>query len=119
MGRAIAYFLSHDYEVYLPIGDKRDADLIIEKDNMLARVQVKYAGLYASNNRHQVALRVMGGNQSFHTAKRYSADAFDYLFVCTAKGDTYLLPWEGEIITKAVISIESVKYDGFKVTMQG
>lgn len=119
MGHAIAYFLAHDYEVCLPIGDKRDYDLIVEKNGKLARVQVKYAGWYASNSRHQVALRVMGGNQSFHTAKRYAPDAFEFLFVYTAKGDTYLLPWEGEIISRAVLSIESVKYDGFIVTMQG
>lgn len=119
MGRAIAHFLVHDYEVCLPIGDKRDYNLIVEKDGKLARVQVKYAGWYTANRSHRVVLRVMGGNQSFHTAKHYAPNAFEWLFVHTAEGNSYLLPWEGDIITKAVLSIESVKYDGFKVTMQG
>lgn len=119
MGRAISYFLSHDYEVFLPIGDKGDTDLVIEKDSKLARVQVKYAGWYTGLKKHIVALRVMGGNQSFHTAKRYKADSFEFLFVCTAIGDIYLLPWKGDIVTKTVLHIESAKYDEFKVTMQG
>ncbi len=29
LGKAISYFLSNDYEVCLPIGDKRDYDLIV------------------------------------------------------------------------------------------
>jgi hypothetical protein len=60
VGRAIAYFLAHDYEVCLPIGDKRDYDLVIEKADLLERVQVKYAGLYAHDNTCRASLRVMG-----------------------------------------------------------
>jgi hypothetical protein len=119
MGHAIAYFLSHDYEVFLPIGDKGDVDLIVQKDEKLARVQVKYAGWYTGLKKHIVALRVMGDNQSFHTIKRYSPDSFEFLFVCTAIGDTYLLPWKGDIVKQTVLHIESIKYDEFRVHMQG
>lgn len=73
LGRAISYFINNDYEVCLPIGDKRDYDLIIEKNGKLARVQVKYACWYVSNGRHQMALRVMGGNQTYYSAKRYAS----------------------------------------------
>jgi hypothetical protein len=116
LGQAIAYFLGQGYEICLPIGDKRDYDLIVEKEGILARVQVKYGGLYKDETRCTVALRVMGGNQSYFYAKKYSADAFEYLFVHTAKGESYVLPWNTEIIGKSVISIEAKKYVKYRVT---
>jgi hypothetical protein len=119
LGKAIAYFLSHGYEVCLPIGDKRDYDLIIEKNGKLARVQVKFGGLYNNKTKCIVALRVMGGNQSFFYTKRYNAGAFEYLFVHTAKGDSYLLPWKGEVVGKSSLCIEAQKYNSYKVLMLG
>ena len=119
LGRAINHFLSNEYEVCLPVGDKRDYDLIVEKNGRLSRVQVKYGGLYNGLKKCQVALRVMGGNQSFHYTKKYGADAFEYLFVYTAKGETYLLPWDSEIYNKSVLSIEAPKYREFKLNLLG
>ena len=118
LGHAIRYFLASGYEVCLPIGDKRDYDLIVERSGKLSRVQVKYGGLYRARRRCQVALRVMGGNQSFHTVKKYSPDAFEYLFVHTAKGQSYVIPWSNDIIGKSVISIEAPKYNQYLI-MQG
>ena len=119
LGRAISYFLSNGYEVCLPIGDKRDYDLIVEKEGALARVQVKYGGLYQGRLKCRVALRVMGGNQSFHTIKKYKAGAFEYLFVHTAKGETYLIPWDDNIVGMSELSIEAPKYSSYKLLMQG
>ena len=118
LGRAIAYFLANGFEVCLPIGDKRDYDLVIEKDGQLARVQVKYGGLYKGKTTCVVALRVMGGNQSFFTAKKCKANAFEYLFVHTAKSESYLLPWNEDIIGKSTVDIEAHKYKQHKI-MQG
>lgn len=66
---AIAYFMTNGYEVCLPIGDKRPYDLVVELAGKLYRVQVKYAGYYKGAKTHKAALRTMGGNQSFYTAK--------------------------------------------------
>jgi hypothetical protein len=117
-GKAIAYFLGHDYEVCLPIGDKRDYDLIVEKNGILTRIQVKYAGLYRDKNKCQASLRVMGGNQSFHSVKKYADDAFDFLFVYTARGEEYLIPWS-ELTIRSILSIEATKYSSYNVTTQG
>jgi len=119
LGVAISYFLSQGYEVCLPIGDKRDYDLVVERSGGLARVQVKYGGLYRNKAKCTVALRVMGGNQSFYSAKEYASDAFDYLFVHTAKGETYVLPWNDDIIGKSALSIEAPKYREYQVITQG
>ena len=115
LGQAISYFIGNDYEVCLPIGDKRDYDLIVEKDNTLYRVQVKYAGLYSSkNNTCRVGLRITGGNQSYHYAKSYSDDAFELLFVYTAKGQKFVLPWE-EVTARNELHIEHAKYSKYLV----
>ncbi len=113
-GMAIQYFISEGYEVCLPIGDKRDYDLIVEKDNILSRVQVKYAGLYSRGNQCKAGLRITGGNQSFHYAKKYSDIAFDLLFVHTAKGQQYLIPWS-KLKIRNEISIEHSKYQSYRL----
>jgi hypothetical protein len=119
LGKAISYFLSQSYEVCLPIGDKRSYDLVVEKEGQMSRVQVKHGGLYNGSTKCMVALRVMGGNQSYFTAKKYQAHDFEYLFVHTAKGESYLLPWDNLIVGKSVLSIEAEKYRSFKIDMQG
>lgn len=113
-GAAIQYFLSKGYEVCLPIGDKRDYDLVVEKNNLLSRVQVKYAGLYPGKDKCKVALRITGGNQSYKYSKTYSDDAFETLFVYTAKGQKYVLPWSS-VTARNEITIEHPKYDVYKV----
>ncbi|HXY17863.1 MAG TPA: group I intron-associated PD-(D/E)XK endonuclease [Candidatus Nitrosopolaris sp.] len=109
---AIQHYLLSGYEVCLPVGDKRDYDLVIERDNVLERVQVKYAGFYPAKNKCLVGLRITGGNQSYHYAKKYTDTAFDYLFVYTARGRSYSLPWS-EVKARSELSIENVKYNKY------
>lgn len=114
-GQAIQYFLSNGYEVCLPIGDKRDYDLVVEKQGILQRVQVKYAGLYPSkNNTCRVGLRITGGNQSYHYAKNYTDDAFELLFVYTARGQRYILPWS-KVTARNELFIEHPKYEEYLI----
>lgn len=109
VGQAISFFMNHGYEVCLPIGDKRDFDLVVERDGCLEKVQVKYAGLYKTKNVCKVGLRITGGNQSFKYSKKYKKDAFDLLFIYTAKGEKYLIPWN-KVTFRNELSIESEKY---------
>ncbi len=115
VGRAISHYISMEYEVCLPIGDKRDYDFIIEKNGEVRRVQVKFAYYSSSKKRCVVALRITGGNQSFMHAKTYSDTAFDDLFVCTEMGEIYVLPWK-EITCRNEIAIEIPKYKVYKVS---
>lgn len=41
LGVAIAYYSSNGYIVSIPLNDTQDYDLIVEKENILKRVQVK------------------------------------------------------------------------------
>jgi len=114
VAHAIAHFMTRGYEVSLPIGDERDYDMIIEKEGKLYRVQVKYGGLYPGHTSCKVALRITGGNQSFHRSKIYAYDAFDILFVYTAKNETFVIPWQ-DITARNELTIEHVKYSRYKV----
>ncbi|MCL4400014.1 group I intron-associated PD-(D/E)XK endonuclease [Patescibacteria group bacterium] len=109
VGEAINYFLKNGYEVSLPIGDKRHYDFLIEKEGKINRIQVKFAGIQKTKNQCRVGLRITGGNQSFHYAKKYPDDAFDFLFVYTERDEKYLLPWK-EVTCRNEITIENKKY---------
>lgn len=111
---AIAYFMTNGYEVCLPIGDKRPYDLVVEQDGTLFRVQVKYAGFYKDAGKYKAALRTMGGNQSFHTAKKYHDDDFDLLFVYVENGRKFLVPWN-ELKNRNSVSIEASKFSRYEV----
>ena len=114
VANAITYFMSNGYEVCLPIGDKKPYDLVVEQDGNLFRVQVKYAGYYTGAGRHKAALRTMGGNQSFYTAKKYKKSDFDLLFIFVANGRKFLLPWN-QIDNTNSLSIEASKFSGYEV----
>ncbi len=114
VGQAISFYLKNNYEVCLPIGDKRHYDLIIEKKGKIKRVQVKFAGLYKGKNQCRVGLRITGGNQSYNYAKKYSDDAFDILFIYTERGSTYEIPWR-LVECRNELSIENIKYTKYKV----
>ena len=92
VAKAIAFYMENENEVLLPIGDKRPYDLVVEVDNELKKVQCKYTSSKTKYNRYQVPLRVMGGNQSYLTARSYKKGDFDVLFVLTASGDLYAIP---------------------------
>ena len=112
IGNAIRYYLGTGFEVCLPIGDKRHYDLIIEKDRVLRRVQVKYAGLYG--NGHCIAsLRITGGNQSYNYAKKYEDNAFDELFVYSERQECYVITWD-KVVCRNAITVDDKKYASYK-----
>lgn len=111
---AIQYFITNGYEVCLPIGDKRPYDMVVEYDGDLWRVQVKYAGWYSGDKKHKAALRTMGGNQSFHTAKKYLGTDFDLLFVYVANGRKFLIPWK-DLPNRNSLTIEASKFSQYEV----
>ncbi len=114
VGQAINYYIKNNYEVCLPIGNKRHYDLIIERGGKIKRVQVKFAGLYKSKNQCRVGLRITGGNQSYNYAKKYSDDAFDVLFVYTERNALYEIPWKS-VVYRNELAVENIKYSRYKV----
>ena len=65
LAKAISYFMESEYEVLLPIGDKRPYDLVVEdKEGNLIKIQSKYTSHKTKYGKYVVPLRVMGGNRS-------------------------------------------------------
>jgi ketopantoate reductase len=115
VGQAIAYYLSNKNEVCLPIGDKQKYDLIVDLGDRFLKVQCKYTTFKSDYGIYVVPLRVMGGNQSYHTAKTYMEGDFDILFVCTKSMDLYALPYEAVKHCKSNASLGK-KYQKYKLT---
>jgi hypothetical protein len=118
LGNAISYFMSNGYEVCLPIGDKRDWDIVVEKNGVLQKVQIKYAGIYSRDGKCKAGLRITGGNQSFNSSKVYSNKAFDLLFIYTEKGEGYCIPWP-EVVPRNELTVEDIKYQKYKILLLG
>ena len=82
LGQAIAYFTKNEYDVAIPLTDSCDWDLVVEKDSVLQRVQVKTSHQMASSGNEIFNLRVMGGNRSWSgKSKMVAEQSYDLLFV--------------------------------------
>ena len=108
VAQCIAKLYQLGYEVLLPIGDRNPYDLVFDDGKKLNKVQVQFAGKRARGT-YRAGLRVTGGNQSYNYAKKYSNDAFDYLFVYSEEGKSYLIKWD-EIPIRNEIAINDIKY---------
>lgn len=60
-GRAVAYYASKDYAVFVPVSDVNRYDLIAGTGARLLRVEVKTT----DSKRNEIRLRVLGGNRSW------------------------------------------------------
>lgn len=109
MALAIAYFGANGYTVSIPLNDTQDYDLIVDKDDKLLKVQVKFTGT-KENEKYRVKLMTNGRNKNYGTVKDSSVDI---LFVVTSNKDTYLIP--KEVITQVSNVRLTDMYDKYKV----
>jgi PD-(D/E)XK endonuclease len=102
LGSAVAYFASHGYYVFLPVGDNGGAiDVIVSVDGVhTERVQCKYttAMLKSGSAVYGVMLgttyrRKTGVIRTKSSVIRYAEQSFDLLFVQTPR-HIFLIPWE-------------------------
>lgn len=80
------------YRISIPFTENQNYDLIVDKDNILYRVQVKTTKQISKYGIYSVNLRTLGGNQSFHTIKKRKAGDYDLLYVLTDDNISYLIP---------------------------
>jgi len=112
VGRAIAHYITNGCEILLPIGDKQKYDLVVDCGESFQKVQCKYTSHKAPSGAFIAPLRVMGGNQSYHTAKKYEKGDFDILFVMTADSGTFAIPFDA-ITSKSSITLS--QYEEYRV----
>ena len=56
LGIAIAYYSMNGYTVSIPLNDTQDYDLIVDKNNILKKVQVKATSCKTRYNKYQLSL---------------------------------------------------------------
>lgn len=109
---AIAYFGSNGYTVSLPLNDTQDYDLVVDKDNKLSKVQIKFTNECSTYGVYVCSLRSISGTtrQIISTVKDTSVDL---LFIATSDMSLYLIPKE-DIISSSTINLGK-KYEKYKV----
>jgi len=112
LGIAIAYYSSNGYTVSIPLNDTQDYDLIVDKDDVLKKIQVKSTSCKTKYGNYQVALKSCGGTKG-KTYKTIIETNIDELFILTEDLQIYILPIE-EIQNKATLNICS-KYDKYRI----
>ena len=114
LGIAIAYFASHGYTVSIPLNDTQDYDLIIDKENIIQKVQVKSTSCKTKYGTYQVALKSCGGTKG-KTYKTLIDTNVDIIFIVTDQIYTFLIPIEN-ITNKSTLNL-CKKYSKFKVSI--
>ncbi|HSW37459.1 MAG TPA: group I intron-associated PD-(D/E)XK endonuclease [Candidatus Saccharimonadales bacterium] len=85
VAQAIATFTKLNYDVALPITESAAYDLLIDVEDKIKRVQVRYC----SNK--EVELRRIHSNSKGYVIKKTKANAYDWLYILTSTGDEYLI----------------------------
>ena len=112
LGIAIAYYTSNGYIVSIPLNDTQDYDLIVDKDKIIKRVQVKSTACKTKHGNYQVALKSCGGTKG-ETYKTVIETNIDELFILTEDLGIYILPIT-EVNNKSTLNICS-KYNKYRV----
>ena len=103
LGMAIAYFSTKGYTVSIPLNDTQDYDLIVEKNGILQRVQVKATGCIGKGGNYQVALKSCGGTKG-KTYKTVIETGVELIFILTEIREMYLIP-KNQIVNSSTLSL--------------
>ena len=111
--RAIYEFTTRGYIVSKPLTSSTYYDLVVDKDNILYRVQVKTTKQKSKYGVFEVDLRTSGGNSSRNAVRHRQPDDYDLLFVMVSGGECWIIP------SSSITSINSIslgsKCDKYKV----
>lgn len=115
LGRAIAYFTSLGHTVSIPLTDSQDYDLVVDMEDSLYKIQVKFTSQKARNlsNDYCVGLRSISGS-SKKEYKTVIHTKVDYLFVVSEDLKCYLIPII-DIDQKAQITLNELYYEKYGV----
>ena len=112
MGIAIAYYSANGYTVSIPLNDTQDYDFIVDKDNILKKIQVKATSCKTKYNKYQVALKSCGGTKG-GTYKTVVDTNIDEVFIVTDSLELFRIPIE-VIKNKATLNL-CEKYEKYKI----
>ena len=84
LSQAIATFTKFGYDVLLPITESAAYDLVVDINNKLYRIQIKYT----SNK--EIDLRNIHSNSNGYVVKKVTEKAYDWLYVYSEDGLEYI-----------------------------
>ena len=113
VGEAISFFIKRGQTVLFPLSDSEPYDLVFDDGVKLNKVQVRTTACKSRHGKYQVNLRVLGGNQSFHTAQKFDNTKVDFLFVLTETTNKYLIP-SVDIQSKNTLNL-GIKMEKYKI----
>lgn len=93
---AIRWYASQGYEIYIPFTAGSKADILVEKDDIIKRIQVKSTSFRAKESENfRVNLSTFGGNRSWSGKKTtISSKYVDEVFVYSLDGAIWIFPVE-------------------------
>lgn len=103
LGIAIAYYSTNGYTVSISLNDTQDYDLIVDKNNVLKKVQVKATSCKTKYNKYQVALKSCRGTKG-ETYKTIIDTKIDEVFIVTDTMEMFIIPIE-EIKNKTTLNL--------------
>lgn len=112
LGIAIAYYSANGYTVSIPLNDTQDYDFVVDKDNILKKIQVKATSCKTKYNKYQVALKSCGGTKG-GTYKTVVDTNIDEVFIVTDSLELFRIPIE-VIKNKATLNL-CEKYEKYKI----
>ena len=116
LGKAIAYFTSHQIPIAIPLNDTQKYDLIADFNGKLQRVSVKTSKYTETDGAsYQVQLKNSGGAGGKSIIRTFDNTSCDYVFVYTANEKIYLIP--SEVITSVSSITVGNKYQEYQVAI--
>ena len=112
LGIAIAYYSSNGYVVSVPLNDTQDYDLVVDKEGVLKKIQVKSTACKTKYGNYQVALKSCGGTKG-KTYKTVIETDVDELFILTEDLKMYVISIQ-QIENKSTLTICD-KYEKYRV----
>jgi len=112
--RAIYEYTNLGYSVWIPVSDNNKFDLIIEKDGVCLRVQVKTSSCLEHNanpNSYSVTIDSRTGARG-HYRPREDGD-YDILFAMVKDGRCWSIPVEALGETRTKITVGNTKYNEY------
>src|SRR5688572_9707409 len=84
VAQAVVTFTRLGFDVLLPLTESAAYDLVVEKEGVLSRVQVRFA------SGGEVDLRRIHSNSKGYVVKKTPTGAYDWLYVLTQDGKEYI-----------------------------
>ncbi len=90
--RAIYEYTKLGYGVLKPLNDSMKYDLVIDRDGLLQKVQVKTTMAISPEGNYVANLKTSGGNRSTQIIKNRQDEDYNILFVLTDNNECYSIP---------------------------